>query len=156
VTAAERQRRYRATENARVKRAGLYRKWKSEGRCVNCGGRELSEGSTKCERCRDIVRRASREYYDRVRAETYEAYGGAVCVCCGETEQHFLTIDHVHNNGAEERREMESTRGSKNFYVRLKTAGFPSGYQVLCQNCNVGKFRNGGVCPHACGSKASD
>jgi hypothetical protein len=26
--------------------------------------------------------------------------------------------------------------------------GFPDGFQTLCFNCNVGKYKNGGVCPH--------
>jgi hypothetical protein len=25
---------------------------------------------------------------------------------------------------------------------------FPAGFQVLCLNCNHGRFRNGGICPH--------
>ena len=33
--------------------------------------------------------------------------------------------------------------------VWLKTNGWPrEGYQLLCCNCNQGKTRNGGVCPH--------
>ncbi len=24
----------------------------------------------------------------------------------------------------------------------------PEGFQVLCWNCNLGKYYNGGVCPH--------
>jgi hypothetical protein len=26
--------------------------------------------------------------------------------------------------------------------------GYPEGFQVLCMNCNWGRYRNGGVCPH--------
>jgi hypothetical protein len=26
--------------------------------------------------------------------------------------------------------------------------GFPKGFQTLCMNCNWGKYRNGGQCPH--------
>ena len=66
------------------------------------------------------------------------------CSCCGESEKLFLSIDHVANNGADERR----TVLNKNFYRHIRNSGFPPDYQVLCMNCNHGKHRNGGVCPH--------
>lgn len=78
----------------------------------------------------------------------YAAYGGYVCACCKETEPMFLSIDHIENNGAEERRSGQYKGGGSPFYGWLKKQGFPSGYQVLCMNCQVGKHRNKGVCPH--------
>jgi hypothetical protein len=70
-------------------------------------------------------------------------------VCCGETEPLFLTLDHINGGGNKHRREIkESGKGSGSFYEWLKRNGYPPGFQVLCQNCNVGKWRNGGVCPH--------
>src|SRR5213078_4819734 len=33
-----------------------------------------------------------------IRAEVLAAYGNA-CACCGETEEAFLALDHVHNDG---------------------------------------------------------
>ena len=85
-------------------------------------------------------------FKDRLRLETFDAYGGAICKCCGETERHFLTIDHLNNDGAKERREMNN-RGGYAFYAKLRTRGFPSGYQVLCFNCNMAKGHHG-ICPH--------
>ena len=85
--------------------------------------------------------------YDRIQAEIVEAYGGFKCACCGETEPMFLTIDHVNNDGAEHRRQIGAKPGS-GFYQWLKSEGYPPGFQVLCMNCNFGKHRNGGVCPH--------
>ncbi len=84
----------------------------------------------------------------KIRAAVFAAYGGHVCVCCGETEPLFLTIDHVDNDGAEMRRNGTHSRGGTAFYQWLKKSGFPPGFQVLCMNCNLGKHRNGGVCPH--------
>lgn len=80
---------------------------------------------------------------DRKR-KVYEAYGGFICACCGETEEAFLSIDHVNNDGANHRRETNR----RSLYKWLDKNGFPEGYQVLCMNCNFGKARNGGVCPH--------
>ena len=80
---------------------------------------------------------------DRKR-RVYEAYGGFKCACCGETEEAFLSIDHVNNDGAEHRRQVDR----RGLYKWLEKQGFPPGYQVLCMNCNFGKARSGGVCPH--------
>ena len=85
---------------------------------------------------------------DRCRDEVYGAYGGYKCNCCNETERMFLSIDHMDNNGAEERRSGKYNGGGSAFYNWLRKNNFPEGYQVLCMNCQVGKHRNGGVCPH--------
>lgn len=83
-----------------------------------------------------------------LREQVFSAYGGYKCSCCGETEPLFLTIDHVENNGAEMRKNGVHSRGGTQFYQWLRRNGFPDGFQVLCMNCNLGKHRNGGVCPH--------
>lgn len=75
------------------------------------------------------------------------AYGGSKCACCGETQILFLTIDHLANNGSNERKDI-GIRGGCAFYRFLRKANYPSGYQVLCFNCNAGKHMNGGICPH--------
>jgi hypothetical protein len=86
-------------------------------------------------------------HYYRLQNETILHYGGYKCVCCGETEPLFLTLDHVANNGKAHRVEMASTGGAK-MYRWLRDNGYPAGFQVLCSNCNHGKYRNGGICPH--------
>jgi hypothetical protein len=85
---------------------------------------------------------------DRCREEVFTAYGGFRCNCCGETERMFLSIDHVENNGAQERRSGLYNGGGSAFYAWLRKSNFPPGYQVLCMNCQTGKHRNGGTCPH--------
>lgn len=83
-----------------------------------------------------------------LREQVFSAYGGHKCSCCGETEPLFLSIDHIDNDGAEMRRKGVHSRGGTQFYQWLRKNGFPDGFQVLCMNCNLGKHRNGGVCPH--------
>lgn len=78
----------------------------------------------------------------------FTAYGGYKCACCGETEAMFLSIDHVHNDGNVERKAGLYSGNGTGFYQWLRKNGFPKGYQVLCMNCQVGKHKNGGVCPH--------
>jgi hypothetical protein len=131
----------------RKNRNALRTKWKTEGRCENCGNSAIV--TTFCARCLATRDRAANAYNHRLRTAAYAAYGGPICACCGETEPKFLSIDHVNDDGADHRREIESKRtGSTKIYVWLKQNGYPPGFRVLCMNCNMGRWRNGGVCPH--------
>lgn len=81
----------------------------------------------------------------RLRADIIENYGG-VCVCCGESNWGFLSLDHKFNDGAAERRKFGN--GFK-LMRHIKRIGYPTDrYQLLCFNCNSGKQYNGGMCPH--------
>lgn len=80
-------------------------------------------------------------------------YYGRKCACCGETEFLFLTLDHIHNNGAEHRREIGTKNAKRSgcglpFYRWVVQNNYPDFLQTLCFNCNTGKHRNEGVCPH--------
>jgi hypothetical protein len=82
-----------------------------------------------------------------VRDAAYQAYGGYRCACCGETERAFLSIDHIHNDGAKHKREANIKTGEQ-MYRWLARNKFPPGFQILCMNCQWGKRNNKGVCPH--------
>lgn len=77
------------------------------------------------------------------RALVLSHYGGD-CACCGESEPLFLTIDHIEGNGNAHRREI----GRTDMWIWLHANDFPEGFQILCFNCNAGRYRNGGTCPH--------
>jgi hypothetical protein len=79
----------------------------------------------------------------RLRAIVLQGYG-ARCACCGEDHPSFLNIDHIQRNGAEERKRF----GQHSFLKYLRDNQFPSGYRILCWNCNLGREKHGGVCPH--------
>jgi hypothetical protein len=94
-----------------------------------------------------------RDYYLAIKVAVFDAYGGPVCVCCGEQHIAFLTLDHVNDDGATHRRSIKGrNNGSAGsaFYHYLKMNGYPNDppLQVLCANCNQGKRGNNGVCPH--------
>lgn len=78
-------------------------------------------------------------------------YYGAECECCGETEPKFLTVDHIEPIGSYKKR---VERGHNRMYSWLVLNSFPPGYRLLCSNCNHGRARNGGICPHQEGSQA--
>jgi hypothetical protein len=89
-----------------------------------------------------------RELRKQLRDETFTAYGGYVCACCGETNPGFLSLDHIDNNGNAHRRAIKRKSGV-GFQYWLKKNGFPPGIQILCYNCNLGRaFAGGGICPH--------
>jgi len=99
--------------------------------------------------------RAARKKHisDYSRARRYERLEGVFrkmggkCKCCGETERGFLSIDHV-NGGASKYRKTHHYNWRR-FCIDIEESGFdPKLYQVLCYNCNMGRERNGGVCPH--------
>lgn len=95
---------------------------------------------------RRIWAERQRARYRALRLEVVAAYGGK-CACCGEEEITFLELDHVDSDGKAHRREIG--RGSHRTYKWAKDHGFPPSFQLLCANCNQGRQRNGGVCPHA-------
>lgn len=133
----------------RDKRRARILDYRDRGLCINCGGWDvLPDCSYLCVKCVIVRRRASLKYVRRLRHDVWDAYGGRFCRCCGETEEYFLTIDHVDGGGSAHRREIRATGQSSKFYLWLRDNAYPSGFQVLCQNCNVGKWRNGGRCPH--------
>lgn len=78
----------------------------------------------------------------RYRAIVLEHYGGK-CSCCGEHYQQFLAIDHMDGGGSRHRREVVGSH----LYPWLIRNGFPSGYRILCHNCNQARGSYG-VCPH--------
>jgi hypothetical protein len=88
-----------------------------------------------------------KDYRLRLRKALIDFYGGK-CACCGETEYKFLALDHVNNDGAEERR--KPGLGSTEAVGRkiLKGILVKENYQLLCHNCNLAKGFYG-ACPHA-------
>ena len=93
-------------------------------------------------------RKEIREYQRGVKLAALNAYGGLRCACpaCPLPEPGiaFLSIDHINNDGAHHRRQI----GTGRIYWWLKKNDYPTGFQVLCLNCNFAKGHNGGVCPH--------
>ena len=134
-----------------------YQVWKAAGVCTWCGGERLT-GYVSCEQCvtdgRNYfrVRREERLLRDQARRRRLmdDVFGhyGNVCACCGESEREFLTIDHVNNDGGHHRRKYPASGGGVGLYLWIKRHGYPDDLQLLCMNCNWGKMRCRGICPH--------
>jgi len=97
------------------------------------------------------------EHYEKQKLLVYQHYAckecpsientNIHCACCGEAEYKFLCIDHINDNGAEDRKKNPSHATGRGLYTRLIKEGYPEGYQLLCFNCNMAKGIHG-VCPH--------
>jgi len=79
----------------------------------------------------------------RIKLAVILAYG-SICACCGESNEAFLTLDHVEGGGNQHRK----MNGSLNSWRWARANGFPKILQLSCMNCNQGRYINGGVCPH--------
>ena len=118
--------------------------------CLQCG--KVKVFRNKCERCMEYDRMKHKEHLGNKRRKIISAYGG-MCVCCGEDEAIFLTIDHIFNDGAKHRAELFGYNKSRiggvvKFYNFLIANNFPKDrFQILCYNCNCAKGRVG-YCPH--------
>ena len=132
---------YRETHKEEIKAKGRrYAKWRREtypekvkANKAKSNGKHSAEISANKRHGRQLAKIA-----------VFEAYGGAVCACCGEKHLEFLSIDHINGGGTEHRRNIWKGSG---FYSWLKQQGYPLGFRVLCFNCNLalGFF---GYCPH--------
>jgi hypothetical protein len=129
----------RCKERDRARGGDRKARLKSLGLCSSCGQAPPRKDFATCELCRE----RGRGYVHHVKVAIIEKYGGR-CVCCSESNLYFLTIDHVNNDGASEKRQL----GNSSAIVR-KVYREPrsSAYQLLCFNCNCAKGFFGS-CPH--------
>lgn len=126
-----------------------YEERRATGVCVVC----LAPSETaRCLQCSGLPtwkhRPSNSPQYQRDRHHKRRAlvisHYGSQCACCGESQDVFLALDHIDGGGNKHRKELKS----KSLWDWIIKNNFPDGFQVLCHNCNAGKYRNGGVCPH--------
>ena len=75
-------------------------------------------------------REQSRLSKRKLKCQVFGIYGTA-CKCCGFSDIRALTLDHVFNNGSDERKAI----GERGVYRRSLLAEYRSEYQILCMNC---------------------
>lgn len=95
-----------------------------------------------CKSCRNTYKK---QWTFAQRIEVFKAYGG-ICICCGETQQEFLSLDHINNDGSLHRRANKLTGGTS-LYTWVKKHNYPASIRLLCMNCNSARG-NFGYCPH--------
>lgn len=113
---------------------------RGKGLCVQCG--KESGSKSLCRECSKKVSKSTKQLASVYKRAIYSAYGGYRCACCGVDKEDCLAIDHIYNDGSEDRSgQREGAKGGA--YASLIKRGFPGGFQVLCYNCNVRKARLG-------------
>lgn len=142
-------------EKCRDKRNDKYIKLSNkasfEGKCGQCLRNVPKSGLKTCDQCLE----RSRRHYLKIRHKrkkknknlkllVWNHYGDK-CVCCGENNEMLLNIDHINNDGSAHRRKIGS---GVPIYKEIILLKFPDSYQLLCYNCNMGKYLNKGICPH--------
>jgi len=92
-------------------------------------GTELMPYCKVC--CSNKTKQDSKE----IRAKVLAVYsnGELKCSHCGEDRYDVLDLDHIEGNGNQERKEFKTSR---RLFKNLIDNNFPSGYRVLCRNCN--------------------
>jgi hypothetical protein len=84
---------------------------------------------------------SSRKYNAAIKLDVLSRYGpqGKLQCCwpdCTVIDPDMLSLDHVENNGAEDRK----IRGTGvQLYCRLRKEGYPEGFQTLCFNHQMKK-----------------
>jgi len=92
----------------------------------------------------EAARRRSRDSRRRLRLQVLQHYSPLLrCHRCDFSDLRALTIDHVEGHGAAHRRTLGRSAQTA-FYTWLRSQGYPSGYQVLCMNCQfIKRVENG-------------
>lgn len=93
------------------------------------------------------IRRAQNTRTSQWRIDALMHYSGGnmACECCRECRTEFLCLDHIHGGGNQDR--IAQRKRGTNYFKQLQRDGWPSGFRVLCHNCNM-SLGFYGYCPH--------
>lgn len=94
--------------------------------------------------CRHCSSRRRRKWIVSLNLEMIHAYGNK-CRGCGESDPNALTLDHIFDDGARERRELSKNSRGDNLKIiqKLKKLGWPQDrHQLLCASCQLRKVRH--------------
>lgn len=97
----------------------------------------------------DKANAKSRKWYNKTKGRLFniilDHYSHRCnCTNCPETNERFLTVDHINNDGKAHHDKIGSTIP---VYKDVIKQEFPITIQILCMNCNWGKHAFG-ICPH--------
>lgn len=89
----------------------------------------------------------------KLKLEFLDAFGSK-CACCDEDDPRFLSLDHINNDGKKHRASFGDSSNTHRVLQDAKREGWPKDkYQCLCYNCNMGRAKFKGICPHKLKSK---
>ena len=100
-----------------------------------------------CKRCKNkLTAKTSRQFRAELKEKVLRHYSPQLECQCSKCPypkpgMQFLSLDHINGRGEHDR------KVRRRLYQWIKNEKFPSGFQVLCFNCNLGKRQNL-ICPH--------
>lgn len=96
------------------------------------------------ERNKDSILARNRKKWEEDRIKCLVRYSGdcPLCACCGEDKYEFLALDHINGGGNKQRKNIGG-----NLVRWIIKNNYPTGFRVLCHNCNH-SFGTRGYCPH--------
>jgi len=84
----------------------------------------------------EISREYHRKQHSEITAKIFSFLGNK-CVHCGIDDKRVLQIDHVNNNGADDKRRFGSFSTNYRRHVLDRLLNGSKEYQLLCANCNI-------------------
>lgn len=103
----------------------------------------LSEISLKHKQYRDDHKTIDLNNRKQLKIQVLSHYSNdndnPTCKTCGENHIEFLEIDHINGGGREHRKQLHLYGNV--LYRWLIKNNYPSGFQVLCSNCNTKKVK---------------
>ena len=92
----------------------------------------------------DTQRAYSRKWNRVQKQKVFEHYcdGDIKCAKCGFADMRALSLDHVEGGGNKHRKSLKQSH----IYRWIVNNGFPTGYQILCMNCQfIKRVENGEI-----------
>jgi hypothetical protein len=117
---------YRCSQDLPLENFSNYKKTK-DGKCYEC---------KECHNNRIKQYGKKRNKKAKQSVLHYYSNGTMSCVHCGFSDARALSIDHINGGGTKHRIEvLGANRGGTKFYEWLIRNTYPTGFQVLCMNC---------------------
>lgn len=145
-------------EKLKIRAKEKRKEWEKKGLCIYCGKTPAIKNRKGCQRCLERKVKSTvafgkkhpdriRDYKINIRHKVLIKYGG-VCKCCNESNLYLLNIDHINQDGAEERKRLYGANVIPiTWYTNLLRDVVRKDLQVLCYNCNIGSYKYK-ICPH--------
>ena len=132
-------------EYMKYKDQRYYNATKKSGLCVHCRKTSPIVNEILCLICKKKNAICGKDNRIKQKLTIIQHYGGK-CMFCGETDMIVLSIDHIDGDGTKHRKQLRN-QGTILYRWLIKN-NYPTGFQVLCFNCNFRKYLNGGICPN--------
>ena len=121
-----------------------------EGVCPGHTKNKVVKGHKICQQCINYHKEHDKNRHKHKKDIVIKHLGNA-CTCCGENKSEFLTLSHINDDGAEDRKLRGGTTGIYNYLYLLihdKKEILKNKYEIKCYNCNLGAATNNKTCPH--------